>query len=336
MTGFFRRLLNGHGRKGASRRGSAPKPAARLNLEALDHRIVLTASVANFGGGIITHVQVEDVYYGQGWTSAANQQNAAQIDTFMSTIVGSDYMSMLGEYGVGKGKFAGRDMVDRASAPATGTSVNDYQIQYMLSQEILNNKAPKESGSQLYFVYLPPNVLSQNDTAKNAPPYGNVGHHTSFVIENGPIYETVYYAVITNPVGQFAVNWAAQNGLSNFQGQTEVTTHELSEAVTDPVVGKTWTGSSGEIGDLVNFQYVTFDGYTVQKEWSQFWGKGIAQTRDTPGSVSNPGAIRAGSIWNLGKQSNGETLEAGFDAGGHIYYKWVTAAGDDLGWFSDS
>ena len=155
------------------------------------------------------------------------------------------------------------------------------------------------------------------------------------MINSGPIYETVYYAVITNPVGQYAINWASNHGLNNFQGQTEVSTHELSEAVTDPNLNA-WYNGINEIGDIVNFQYTTFDGYTVQKEWSNEWQQGIAPTKDSPGSASNSASIRQSSIINLGvvSNTNGESLLLGFDTTGHAYYQWVTSSGQNLGWFT--
>ena len=139
MTLSWRNLLCPFRRHGAARTYAQPPRTARPQLEALEDRLV--PSGVNYNGGpVLQHVQVENLYYGQAW--APNQTNINQLDQFMKTITGSDYMSMLGEYGVGKGSFLGHDIVNNASSPAAGATLNEFQIQYMLSQEILNKHVP--------------------------------------------------------------------------------------------------------------------------------------------------------------------------------------------------
>jgi hypothetical protein len=325
---LFKRLVRKLFADGPSRK-TAGKPRAQLQVEGLEDRMV-PAGVTFHGGPVLQHVQTENVYYGQGW--ASDPGTIKQLDQFVKTLSGSDYMSMLGEYGVGVGNFYGHDLVDGSSSPASKGTVNDGQIQQMLIKELQAHNVPEENGSYVYLVYLPPNVVSQNDA-------GSTAHHGSFTAPVGPegLNQTVYYIVITNPVGSHPNNWAAGWRLTNFQGQTEATTHELAETVTDPALNG-WYGSGGEIGDIVNAQFATFDGYTVQKEWSNQFNEGIAPTRDSPGSANNPATIRPSSIWNLGVQNNtnGESLQFGFDTNGHAYYQWVTATGQDLGWFAIS
>src|SRR5262249_3980811 len=78
----------------------------------------------------------------------------------------------------------------------------------------------------------------------------------------------VRYAVITYPGG--AVGNASIRSLSAVQQLTEVSSHELAEAITDPDVNYKRLGwyddRLGEIGDIVNGQFVTLNGYVVQKE----------------------------------------------------------------------
>lgn len=48
-----------------------------------------------------------------------------------------------------------------------------------------------------------------------------------------------------------------------------ITSHELAEAITDPVPGAGWYDNQfGEIGDFCNIQPKTLGIYTVQKIWS--------------------------------------------------------------------
>ena len=50
---------------------------------------------------------------------------------------------------------------------------------------------------------------------------------------------------------------------------TEVSSHELAEAVTDPDLNAWWDSSTGdEIGDICNRQTTRLGGFLVQTEWS--------------------------------------------------------------------
>jgi hypothetical protein len=58
-------------------------------------------------------------------------------------------------------------------------------------------------------------------------------------------------------------------GLTTFDALTSTSSHELCEAITDPVAGSGWYNDQyGEIGDLCAWQTKKLGAYTVQKEWS--------------------------------------------------------------------
>ena len=58
-------------------------------------------------------------------------------------------------------------------------------------------------------------------------------------------------------------------GLSAFDALTGTSSHELCEAITDPVPGAGWYDNhNGEIGDICAWSFKTVAGYTVQLEWS--------------------------------------------------------------------
>jgi hypothetical protein len=58
-------------------------------------------------------------------------------------------------------------------------------------------------------------------------------------------------------------------GLTVLNALTATSSHELCEAITDPVPGTGWyDDTQGEIGDICAWQFKQVDGYTVQLEWS--------------------------------------------------------------------
>jgi len=59
------------------------------------------------------------------------------------------------------------------------------------------------------------------------------------------------------------------NNLSTLDALTVTSSHELCEAITDPIPGQGWYDqNNGEIGDICAWQTKQVGNYTVQKEWS--------------------------------------------------------------------
>jgi hypothetical protein len=290
------RLQKWFGKRAHSRPASTRRPAqARLTLEQLDDRLVPSTLVTNHGGLVIQHVQVENVYYGADWYQPDNQTLRQQLNQFTATIVSGSYMSMLGEYGAGRGSFVKDDIVNDNRA-TSGNTVTEPQIQSMLSNQIRWGYLDEANASHVYVVYLPPNVQSQYDVSQTA-----VGHHLSFTMtywHNAhtpwgwvayPTTDTVYYAVVTSPVGNPILRNLDLSSYLPFQQMDATASHELAEAVTDPDGRGWWDPATGkEIGDLVNAQVGWLDGYVVQREWSNAWQRGELPAWDVVNQWSEP------------------------------------------------
>ena len=137
-------------------------------------------------------------------------------------------------------------------------NVTESDIQNMIVAEAGANNVPATNGNTLYFVFIQPGALSQFDTVNS---FG--GHHRSFT--NGS--DTYYYAVVplslaTRPTGSVQ---------QSFNSLTVVASHELAEAITDPVLNQGWDANNSagqEIGDLCNGISDNYHGYLVQEEHS--------------------------------------------------------------------
>jgi hypothetical protein len=357
--------------------GRQPRPRPfRPAVEALDSRIM--PAITYHGGPVLSHVDVHNVFYGQGWKSADPfGVLGGSLNKFQADIAKSPYLAMLGEYGVGRGtteQFNSSDLVTYSSSPAAGTTasptlVKESQIQSMLITEILLHRLPRETGQQLYFVYLPPNVKSQWDQKSSFNLTGTFGHHGSFYVPGLVGNTPVYYAVIQDPSVTPTIP-----GLNKFQQLTEVSSHELAEAVTDPDVRQSDAGPQGggrsawwdsdqvipgpwgiswvpnpnygnEIGDVVNLQFADFvangQTYKVQKEWSNYFGKGIVANGNRAGMLDVPTSGLPAALnfsyvtsntWNNGGRTTSYYYATGND--GRTYLNFVTAAGDLSGWFT--
>jgi hypothetical protein len=66
---------------------------------------------------------------------------------------------------------------------------------------------------------------------------------------------------------------ACSSNFSSFEALTVTASHELCEAMTDPIPGQGWYDSqNGEIGDICAWKTKKIGQYTVQQEWSNSRG----------------------------------------------------------------
>lgn len=219
-------------------------------------------SLTNHGGPVLGSVQVVPIYWGAAWAVDPNAQLASQLDGFFDFLVTSSYMDLLNEYSTATTQIQHGQRLTSArvsdSEPGTLAGgvqvVTDAQIQTAVQGWIADKTVPAATANTLYFVFLPPNVVSVLGTKQSCQDY--CGYHSHS--------DAVYYAVI--PFADCAG--------CVFPGQildtlTEVSSHEFAEAVTDPALNAWWEDGQGdEIGDLCNRQTTRIGGYLVQTEWS--------------------------------------------------------------------
>src|SRR5581483_10319362 len=82
-----------------ARRPQSFKPA----VDALDSRLLPTVSY--YGGGVLPHVEVQNLYLGSDWSTSAYYSQTGRLEGFSRYLVNSTYMDMLTGmgYGVGSG-----------------------------------------------------------------------------------------------------------------------------------------------------------------------------------------------------------------------------------------
>ena len=210
------------------------------------------------GGPLLSAVEIFTVFWGTPWTKTPLAPMAQKLTKFFKYIVTSPLIDQLSEYNVPSfpiqhGSFKGTTTI---TAPALGASVTDSAIQHMLNQEISTNSAfPKPNANLLYFVYLPPGVSVVQGGSKSCQAF--CGYHND--IGGQIFYAAMPYANCSGCLG----------GLSALDALTGTSSHELSEAITDPIPGRGWYDDAhGEIGDICAWQFKKLGAYNVQLEWS--------------------------------------------------------------------
>ncbi len=208
-------------------------------------------------GPLLTNVQVYTIFWGSAWQQSPASDTVTNINNFFDYILTSPLMDQLAEYSVqgqtiGHGSRIGTTTITNQDPGAT---VDDSAIQQLINSGIANNTLPQANANMLYFVYLPSGVTVTQGGSSSCQAF--CGYHDNI---NGQIF----YAVMPYPDCQGCLG-----SLATFDALTSTSSHELCEAVTDPIPGQGWYDqNNGEIGDICAWKTKQLGNYTVQLEWS--------------------------------------------------------------------
>lgn len=214
------------------------------------------------GGALIQNVTVYTIFWGNGWSGNATMQGLmGLVNQFFTDILVSPLIDQLGEYNVtgqftiGHGGLAGTTVIT-AGAPAAGSTIDDAAIQTTLQGWINGNQVPAVTPNMLYFIYFDQQVTVTMEGGSSCADF--CGYHDA-------INNTIYYAVMPYPSCDGCLG-----GLSVIDALTGTSSHELCEAITDPVPPNGWYDQPNnmEIGDICAWTFKTVAGHNVQLEWS--------------------------------------------------------------------
>lgn len=237
----------------------------RLVVEQLESRKLL--AVTYHGGQLLSNVEVQAAYLGSDWsTNSALSTQKANVEGFLSYIVQSPYMDMMTQagYNVARGT-ADVGVVDNLTLNKSA-GITDFQIQRELQALVRSSQLTTPDANRLYVVFVEPGVAVTDGASSSATSF--LGYHGAFAgTDAAGKPADLHYAVIPYP-GSPNPSSSSQGFASVFDEVTSVTTHELSEAVTDPNVNYKQIGwyddqRNGEIGDLTRRNSV-LNGYVVQ------------------------------------------------------------------------
>jgi hypothetical protein len=201
-------------------------------------------------------VQVFTVFWGPEW-SGELADLPDELNGFFDFVVASALIDQLDEYSVPDSPIQHGTRFGTATiADAPPAALTDDDLRNALHTWLRTDPGfPQPGPNVLYFIYLPPNVAIAMGEGRSCREF--CGYHDA-------IAESVFYAVLPYPGCS-----GCAGGLSPLDALTSTSSHELAEAITDPLPGTGWYDDTyGEIGDICAWQTKRLDGYMVQLEWS--------------------------------------------------------------------
>jgi hypothetical protein len=254
------------------------------------------AHLSYFGGPVISNVHVVQVLYGSGsYNAQVAGTSTPSMGNFFSDLTGtnSGYVNLLTQYNtpasggtnqtIGNGAFDGLFQITPSSGN-NGSTITDAQIQSELLSQITAGHLPSPvldaagNVNTIYMIYFPPGkTITQGGTSSCVAGGFCAYHGTTSTTLNS---KNILYGVL--PDMQAGSGCSTGCGTSTtFGNYTSVTSHELTEAITDADVGIATTFAAplawydmtnGEIGDICNGQQGSYVAngttYTIQLEFS--------------------------------------------------------------------
>src|SRR5579864_5970528 len=254
------------------------------------------AHLSYFGGPVISNVHVVQVLYGSGsYNAQVAGTSTPSMGNFFGDLTGpnSGYTTLLSQYDtpasggtnqtIGNGTFDGLFQIT-PSAGNNGSTIDDTQNQAELLAQISAGHLPAPvldaagNVNTLYMIFFPPGVTITQGGSSSCVGGGFCAYHgtTSNTLNS----KNILYGVM--PDMQAGSGCSSGCGASSvFGNYTSVTSHELSESLTDADVGIATTFAAplawydmtnGEIGDICNAQQGSYVAngttYTIQLEFS--------------------------------------------------------------------
>lgn len=273
------------------RPGIVPTAKSPRNLGAA------TPHLNYYGGRVISNVKIVMVRYGTG-TYLGNIAGTVTptMQQFYQQIANHPHLDWLCEYQtyirdingnpgtnqiLGRGSFVANVQISPATS-RNGSTITDQNIRDELTAQFDGNTLPKPDNNTMYMIHFPQGKALTSGGQSSCVDF--CAYHFNYSYNGQQVYYGVHPDLATG---------GCQSGCGGgtvFENQTSTASHELVEAITDPVPRTGWDDpdpANDEIGDICNQQHETIIGgdgnaYVVQREWSNAANACIAMRGGTP------------------------------------------------------
>ena len=225
--------------------------------EVLQRAAAPAAHLTYNNGPLIRSCQVFTIFWGSAWQQAELAPMVTELNGFFDYILTSSLIDQLSEYSVPQYKISHGNLTGTITLtnPDVSKTVDDSATQKIIQDQISAKKLPASSPDLLYFVFLPSGVTVTQGGSASCKVF--CGYHDA-------IGNDTFYAVMPFPGCS-----GCTSNFSTIDALTVTASHELCEAITDPIPGQGWyDDQNGEIGDICAWKTKKVGQYAVQQEWS--------------------------------------------------------------------
>jgi len=229
--------------------------------------------VIYYGGPLLTSVKIYAVF----WGAKVNANTQTKMGAFYTALTDSDYLDFLNQYStptikIGRGTYVGSTVIKPKNV---AKHLMQADVEAELLNQIDNGTLAKPDANSLYIIHFPPGIVINAFGGDSCQTW--CGDHEA--IKNNPKYGNIAYAMIPDLGGACSFGCYADG--TPLGSMTIVTSHEIAEAITDPVSPGVnepnafpagWiSAGQAEIGDLCvggkSTLNTTSGNYTIQNEW---------------------------------------------------------------------
>ncbi|KAI9337303.1 hypothetical protein BDR26DRAFT_465385 [Obelidium mucronatum] len=224
-------------------------------------------ALSYFGGPLISSVEVSPIFWGQ------NTQFQSELEEFYKFLVDSPFMDIMTQYGtkeypIQKGTYITSHIIQVDSSKEKKPIDDVMDIQSMLRELVISGTI-KPTLNSYFPIHFAPNTNITHYNQQSCVDF--CGYHSVVNITDiSPKAKYLFYGVIADQ-SEDSECYSSCGASDAFGNSCSIASHELAEAVTDPVVFDKftgWFGRSGEIADACNQQQYKYGSWTIQKLWS--------------------------------------------------------------------
>lgn len=272
-------------------------------------------NVTYHNGHLITNAKIVNMLWSVDWNSHAQNLTEATIDAATESIINSGYISGLSQYGARGVSFGGswQALHNRINCPQRNppATVNTVELDAYIYCNWVNTSAgfPSPDANTIYALYVPQGTgIAGNSACTNY-----LGYHSYLPFPTSGGF--AYFIVLP------------MRCIPTVASLTDVLSHEIAEAMTDPVVGAGWYegggiegffGNDNEVADICDSDSVppyTLNWVTVNAYWSNKDGSctagAVGPLTVTSLSITAPEFVGATATATVTVQNNGPSTFVG-------------------------
>jgi hypothetical protein len=188
-----------------------------------------------FTGRVVEHPSYFNVFWADDWNSINQSDfNTGAINNFVTQLGASNYFNGAAQYGVGGASLAGSHVASACGSPGSSESFLDILGWITCEVQLPGTGVPYPDDNSIYNIWLPQGT-AVSEAGANCSGFG------AYHFMSAALTVKIVIIVPVPVIQQYAFTvLPTQCANSSFDSLTELASHEMIEAATDPNFGIGW------------------------------------------------------------------------------------------------